>query len=92
MSRGFVFQYARKWDEAASCFSRVCGILTEEHRERIRAQEEQAWCEVQLNRFDQAITGLREVIELLDDKEDSEEDKSRSYWRLGKAYWDLGGK
>ena len=92
MGRGFVFQYAGNWLEAASCFSRVCGILTEERHERIRAQEEQAWCEVQLNHFEEAITGLREVIELLDNKEDSDEDKSRSYWRLGKAYWEMGGK
>ncbi|KAI9442528.1 TPR-like protein [Lactarius indigo] len=90
MGRGFVFQYAVKWLEAASCFSRVCGILPEERRERIRAQEEQAWCEVQLNHFDKAIVELRRVIELLDDKEDSNEDKSRSYWRLGRAYWEMG--
>lgn len=92
MGRGFVYQYAGKWLEAASCFSRVCSILPEERREKIRALEEQAWCEVQLNNFDEAITGLREVIELLDDEENSDEDKSRSYWRLGKAYWELGGK
>lgn len=92
MGRGFIFQYARKWHEAASCFTRVCGILTEESRERIRAHEEQAWCEVQLNHFDQAITGLREVIELLDNEEDNDEDKSRAYWRLGKAYWEMGSK
>ncbi|KAI9449401.1 TPR-like protein [Lactarius psammicola] len=90
MGRGFVFQYARKWLEAASCFSRVCDILPEERHERIRAQEEQAWCEVQLNHFDKAITDLREVIELLDNKEDSDEDKSRSCWRLGRAYWEMG--
>ncbi|KAF8270248.1 TPR-like protein [Lactarius quietus] len=89
MGRGFVFQFSSKWLEAASCFSRVCG-LPEERREKIRAQEEHAWCEVQLNHFDQAITGFREVIELLEDKEDSDEDKSRSYWRLGKAYWEMG--
>lgn len=40
MGRGFAFQYARKWDEAVPSFSRVCRILTEESRERIRAQEE----------------------------------------------------
>ncbi|KAH9083896.1 TPR-like protein [Lactarius deliciosus] len=90
MGRGFVFQYATKWLEAASCFSRVCGTLPEERRERIRAQEEHAWCEVQLHHFDKAIVELRRVIELLDDKEDSDEDKSRSYWRLGRAYWEMG--
>lgn len=92
MGRGFVFQYAGKWPEAASCFSRVCDILPEERRERLRAQEEQAWCEVQLNHFDKAIAELRGVIGLLDNKEDDDEDKSRSYWRLGRAYWEMGGK
>ncbi|KAH9058809.1 TPR-like protein [Lactarius vividus] len=90
MGRGFVFQYAVKWLEAASCFSRVCGTLPEERRERIRAQEEHAWCEVQLHHFDKAIVEMRKVIELLDDKEDSDEDKSRIYWRLGRAYWEMG--
>jgi superkiller protein 3 len=92
MGRGFVFQCAGKWLEAASCFSRVCGILPQERRERIRAQEEQAWCEVQLNHFDEAIAELRGVIELLNNKENSDEDKSRSYWRLGRAYWLMGSK
>lgn len=92
MGRGYVFQRAGKWLEAASCFSRASDGRPEETRDSIRAQEEHAWCEVQLNRIDMAITELRTVIELLENEEDSDEDKSRCWWRLGRAYWEMGSE
>ena len=91
MGRGYVLQRAGKWLEAASCFSRVSDGHPEETRDSIRAQEEHAWCEVHLNHIDRAITGLRAVIELLGN-EDSDEDKSRCWLRLGRAYWEVGGE
>jgi superkiller protein 3 len=47
---------------------------------------------VQLNNLDEAIAELRTVIELLENEKDSDEDKSRSWWRLGRAYWEMGGE
>ncbi len=91
MGRGYVLQRAGKWLEAASCFSRVPDCHPEENRDSIRAQEEHAWCQVQLNRIDMAITELRTVIELLENEKDSDEDKSRCWWRIGRAYWEMGG-
>jgi superkiller protein 3 len=64
----------------------------EETRDTIRAQEEHAWCEVHLKHFDGAIAELRTVVELLENEEDSDEAKSRTWWRLGKAYWEMGGE
>lgn len=92
MGRGHVLQRAGKWLEAASCFSRVSDSHTEETRDSIRAQEEHAWCEVQLKHFDGAVAELRTVIELLENEEDNDEDKSRTWWRLGRAYWEMGGE
>ena len=92
MGRGYVLQRAGKWLEAATCFSQVSDGHSEESRDTIRAQEEHAWCEVQLNQLDKAITELRAVIELLENKKDSDEDMSRCWWRLGKAYWELGSE
>ena len=92
MGRGYVLQSAGKWLEAASCFSRVSDSHTEETRDIIRAQEEHAWCEVQLNHLDEAVAELRTVIELLENEEDSDADKSRSWWRLGRAHWKMGGE
>jgi superkiller protein 3 len=92
MGRGYVLQRAGKWLEAASCFSRVSDDHPEETRGSIRAQEEHAWCEVQLNHSDRAITELRAVIELLENEKDSDEDQSRCWWRLGRAYWEMGGE
>ena len=92
MGRGCVLQRAGKWFEAASCFSQVSDGLPEESRGSIRAQEEHAWCEVQLNHTDRAIAELKAVIELLENEEDSDEDKSRCWWRLGRAYWEVGGE
>ncbi|KAI0268796.1 TPR-like protein [Gloeopeniophorella convolvens] len=90
MGRGYVFQHAENWLEAASCFSRVLDALSENTRTRIRAQEERAWCEVKLHQLDNGINELREVLQLLEEEEESDEDKSRSWWRLGKAYWEMG--
>ena len=92
MGRGYVLQRAGKWVEAATCFSQVSHGHPEESRDTIRAQEEHAWCEVQLNQFDKAISELRAVIELLENKKDSDEDKSRCWWRLGRAYWEWGSE
>src|SRR6266581_7676981 len=80
MGRGYVLQRAGKWLEAASCFSRISDSHMEETRDSIRAQEEHAWGEVHLERFDGAIAELRTVIELLENEEDSDEDKSRTWW------------
>ena len=91
MGRGYVFQRAGKWLEAASCFSQVPDGHPEENHDSIRAQEEHAWCQVQLNRIDEAIAELRTVIELLENEKDSDEDTSRCWWRLGRAYWEMGG-
>jgi superkiller protein 3 len=90
MGRGYVLQRSGKWLEAASCFSRVSEIYPEETRGSIRAQEEHAWCEVQLNHLEEATTELKVVLGLLENEEDCDEDKSRSWWRLGKAYWEMG--
>jgi superkiller protein 3 len=92
MGRGYVLQRAGKWLEAASCFSRVFGSHPEETHDTIRAQEEHAWCQVQLNHIDMAITELRIVIELLENEKDGDEDKPRCWWRLGRAYWEMGGR
>jgi len=92
MGRGYVLQRTEKWLEAASCFSRVSDARLEETRDTIRAQEEHAWCEVQMNHLDGAIAELRTVIELLENQDDSDEDKARSWWRLGRAYWEMGGE
>jgi superkiller protein 3 len=91
MGRGYVLQGAGKWPEAASCFSRVPDGHPEESHDSIRAQEEHAWCQVQLNHMEMAIAELRAVIELLENENDSDEDKSRCWWRLGRAYWEMGG-
>ena len=92
MGRGYVLQRAGKWLDAAACFSQVSDGHPEESRDTIRAQEEHAWCEVQLNQLDRAIAELRAVIELLENQKDSDEDMSRCWWRMGKAYWELGGE
>jgi superkiller protein 3 len=90
MGRGYVLQRSGKWLQAASCFSRVIDIHPDEARDSIRAQEEHAWCQVQLYHLDEATTELKIVIGLLESEEDSEEDQSRSWWRLGRAYWEMG--
>ncbi|KAI9511143.1 TPR-like protein, partial [Russula earlei] len=90
MGRGYVLQRAGMWLEAGSCFSRVSDTVLEKSRDAIRAQEEHAWCEMQLDHLDEAIAELGTVIDLWENEEDNDEDKSRSWWRLGRAHWEMG--
>ena len=75
------------WEEASTMFARV----SDEHDEGIRAREEEAWCAIQLDRSDEGIVSLEDVLAQLEGLEGKDEDRARCMYRLGHAHWVQGG-
>lgn len=90
MGRGYVLQYAGKWSDASELYAKVIQLVPDDLEHGVRAREEHAWCEANLHHLENASAELQEVNILLDDLEGRDVDKARSWWRLGKCYWDMG--
>ncbi|TFY67241.1 hypothetical protein EVJ58_g1753 [Rhodofomes roseus] len=89
MGRGYILEYADKWQEAEQLFSKVAQLLPEDHHGS-RAKEESAWCKANTGNLEEAAEILREVASTSDSLEDHETDKARCWYRLGRCYWDMG--
>lgn len=92
MARAYILEALERWDDAAKLFEKVAQILPEEMSDGLRAKEEQAWCQFQVHEGDTAISGLKEVLDVLEGLEDRDEDKARCLWRIGKCHWEAGGE
>jgi len=90
MGKGYVFQYAEKWQEAEILFSQAAKQLPEDMDKGLRAKEEGAWCLSRM-RVDAGADALKDVFETLKDIDDREIGKARCLWRIGRCYWDMGG-
>ncbi|KAI0633616.1 TPR-like protein [Trametes polyzona] len=90
MGRGFILQFAKRWEEAAEYFGKVVGLEPEDTNQASRAKEERAWCIAMCGRHYEAADQLREVIDALEQLEGHEEDKARCWWKLGRCYWEMG--
>ncbi|KAH9858634.1 TPR-like protein [Lenzites betulinus] len=89
MGRGFVLQYAKRWDEAAELFGKVVKSDTDNLDQAFRAKEERAWCMAMCGRRQEATDELREVISALEELEGHDDDKARCWWKLGRCYWEM---
>ncbi|OJT10137.1 Superkiller protein 3 [Trametes pubescens] len=92
MGRGFILQYAKRWEEAAEFFSKVVKLQPEDFDQASRAKEERAWCLAMCGRLQESADEMREVIDALENIEGHEEDKARCWWKLGRCYWQMGDK
>ena len=92
LCRGFVLQHAKRWSDAAELFGKVIRINPDDYDKVSRAKEEHAWCKAQDGELQVAAGELRGVIDALDDVDGRDEDKARCWWKLGRCYWDMGGK
>lgn len=90
IGKGYVFQYAEKWEDAEKLFSQAAKQLPEDTDKGLQAKEERAWCLSRMH-VDAGADALKEVFETLKDIEDRDLDKARCLWRIGRCYWDLGG-
>lgn len=93
MSKGYIHQFANKWSDAEALFSRVVQLVGEDNYDiGLEASEEEAWCKVRQDQFEEGEEGLRNVIEVLDRDEEKDEQKARAWWRLGKCLWAIGSE
>ena len=94
MGRGYVFEAARKWNDAAELFLRVVNQLPEDLDVGLVAKEEYAWClaEKEDCELDAALAELKTVLDQLGPLDGYEERKARLWWRLGQCFWRRGGK
>lgn len=92
MGRGFILQYARKWQDASAIFSKVMQLDPEGVDHGLRAKEERAWCQAMCDHLQEAADELRACIAALDALEGRVEDKARAWWRLGRCHWEMGSK
>ena len=92
MARGFVFQAAKKWSEAADVFLKVVELLPDDNEHRAAAQEEHAWCLAEAGEPEAAIDELQSVLDLLALLDGQEPKKARVCWRIGACFWRLQGK
>ncbi|PVG02399.1 TPR-like protein [Serendipita vermifera] len=87
LARGTIHETAGRWQEAKEDFDHVTQLVPLDTPAGLQAAEESAWCQIQLKETDVGINALKQVIELLDTKE-NETAQARAWWRLGKAVWD----
>lgn len=91
MGRGYIFQAANKWDQAAEIFHRVEVQLPDDIDMGLLAKEEHAWCSAQVGMLDDAADELQEVLSRLENTTGHTAREARVWWRLGECYWRQGG-
>lgn len=91
MGRGYILEYAGKW-EAEALFSKVAQLLPDDTDYVLRAREEAAWCKANSGSLEEAADELKEIKATLDGLEERGTDKARCWYRLGRCYWNMGGK
>ena len=92
MGRAYILQASLKWNDSSAVFARVAELIPEDLNDGIRAKEESAWCLSQAGDPERGSNTLRSVLETLDQLEEREPDQARCWWRLGQAYWKMGGE
>lgn len=92
MGKGFILQHAKKWSDASAFFNKASQLDPNGFELGIRAKEEHAWCEAMRGNLRVAAEELQSVIDVLDGLEGREDDKARSWWRLGRCDWEMGGE
>ncbi|KAG6334505.1 hypothetical protein ID866_4588 [Astraeus odoratus] len=88
IARGYVMQFAEKWDEATMIFCKAAELIPVDTPKRARAREEGAWC-LSRTSLEDGLCTLKEILSDLDG-EWFEPDKARCLWRIGKCFWDMG--
>lgn len=93
LSKGYIFQYSQQWKDAEAIFGTVVELTDESGEDdvRLEACEERAWCIVKDGRLLEGIEEYGTVVEDLDKDVDKDDKKAQAWWRLGMAYWNLGG-
>jgi superkiller protein 3 len=91
MGRAYIYQANGEWSDAEPLFCHIIQLLPDDLDIGLRAREERAWCQCQMNDFDNGLSGLQSVIISLNHIYGRDSDVSRCLWRLGSSHWRLGG-
>lgn len=87
LARGYLHQHAKRWPLAKEDFNSVTTSLEHDNSRWLEAEEESAWCQVQMGEVESGTEALRHVLEILETADGQEIAQARAWWRLGKAIW-----
>ena len=83
LAKAYIHEWATEWNEAQQLFSQA----KIDELGDCEALEGKAWALIHLDRFDEGIPLLREVITRLDHLEAAPLSRARARWKLGEALW-----
>lgn len=95
---GIVLQHENKWKEAADYIQRVLALADTPEIMKMKAKGELAWCNVNMQNYDDGQAGLKEVILYWQDNSENNTGDdvgkllSVLWWRIGQCQWRKGGK
>ncbi|EGN99549.1 hypothetical protein SERLA73DRAFT_159810 [Serpula lacrymans var. lacrymans S7.3] len=89
MGRGYILEFAERWDEAGELFAKADELSPDDLAKGLRAKEEHAWC-LRKNDLDHSTVSLKGVLDTLESLEGRDQDKARCLWRIGQCYWAMG--
>ncbi|KAE8260113.1 hypothetical protein A4X13_0g561 [Tilletia indica] len=106
LSRAYVAQAAGRWEDAKLGFQKVQVLAEGKKKDGLRtlsistapdleARAEVAWCDVSLGNLESGAEQLRNLVEDVDGERSglvSPEERARTWWRLGRCLWDMGGE
>lgn len=91
-SHAYILQTAQDWLPAAELYQKIADLLPDDLVDGLQARENQGWCHWQATHEQTDIESLKSVFHCLDDLEGRDRDAARCLWKIGKCYWDQGGK
>ncbi|KAK0545390.1 Superkiller protein 3, partial [Tilletia horrida] len=93
--KGFVKVRAAAEGQGSTGRDRAVRSLSLSQAPDLEARAEMAWCDVHLGQLESAAEQFRELIKEVEGERSAEtlpEDKARTWWRLGRCLWDIGGE
>lgn len=95
-ARAQIYETAGQWSDARQHFEKIVQDGLNE-KQRLDSKEEVGWCLVNEGKLEEGRDMLEEVIQVRDTKADKEKEaeareRGRTWWRLGKTEWMIGGE
>jgi superkiller protein 3 len=99
LSKAYILSQAESWSAAMEIFDRLLESVSISEEHKLESRGERAWCLVGLGRLQEAEAELEAVLDILyqqsvdneDLLESLKEAKGRTWWRLGRCFWERGG-
>lgn len=92
VSQAYILRTAQDWIPAAQLYQKIADLLPGDLKDGLKAKEDQGWCHWQATHELSDVEKMKDVLCDLKNLEGRNHDAARCLWRIGKCYWDLGGK